>query len=148
MAPRSVEAINESASQTATKVSSASSSFWDRVSNWASENKTVVYTAAGITFVVTSAGIIYYFSSSSSDSQGDQSTRKSKKDRRKAKREAEEAGDKAEQTKNQPSVEPGEELPHVDESTVASLSEQVGFPEVYIRQKADNIRSEKILQRS
>lgn len=40
-----------------------SSSLWDRVSTWASENKAVVYTVAGVAVVVTGAGIVYYMNS-------------------------------------------------------------------------------------
>lgn len=37
------------------------SSVWDRISNWASENKAVVYTIAGVTVVfVAGAGVFYY----------------------------------------------------------------------------------------
>lgn len=37
-----------------------SSSIWDRVSTWASDNKAVVYTIAGVAVVVTGAGVAYY----------------------------------------------------------------------------------------
>lgn len=40
--------------------STAQSSVLDRVSKWASENKTVVYTIAGVAVVITGAGIAYY----------------------------------------------------------------------------------------
>jgi hypothetical protein len=40
-----------------------SSSLWNRISNWASENKAVVYTIAGVTLVATSAGVVYYLNS-------------------------------------------------------------------------------------
>lgn len=36
------------------------SSVWDRISTWASENKAVVYTIAGVAVVVTGAGVVYY----------------------------------------------------------------------------------------
>lgn len=37
------------------------SSVWDRISNWVSENKAVVYTIAGVTVVVVAgAGVFYY----------------------------------------------------------------------------------------
>jgi import receptor subunit TOM70 len=36
------------------------SSVWDRISAWASENKAVVYTVAGVAIVVTGAGVAYY----------------------------------------------------------------------------------------
>lgn len=39
----------------------ADSSVWDRISNWVSENKAVVYTIAGVTVVVVAgAGVFYY----------------------------------------------------------------------------------------
>lgn len=41
----------------------ASSSVWDRVSTWASENKAVVYTIAGVVVAVTGAGAVYYLTS-------------------------------------------------------------------------------------
>lgn len=43
---------------------SQSSSVWDRITTWASENKTVVYTAAGVAIVVTGAGVAYYLTDS------------------------------------------------------------------------------------
>jgi hypothetical protein len=44
--------------------SSAQSSVWDRISNWASENKAVVYTIAGVAVIVTGAGVAYYLTDS------------------------------------------------------------------------------------
>lgn len=38
----------------------SSSGLWDRLSTWASENKAVVYTVAGVAVVVTGAGVVYY----------------------------------------------------------------------------------------
>lgn len=43
----------------------ADSSLWDRISNWVSENKAVVYTIAGVTVVVAGASVYYYTSDSS-----------------------------------------------------------------------------------
>lgn len=43
---------------------SAPPSFWDRISTWASENKAVVYTIAGVAVVVTGAGVVYYLTDS------------------------------------------------------------------------------------
>lgn len=43
----------------------ADSSVWDRISNWASENKAVVYTIAGVAIVATGAGVVYYVQSNS-----------------------------------------------------------------------------------
>lgn len=44
---------------------SAPSSTWDRITSWASENKAVVYTIAGVAVVVTGAGAVYYLNSDS-----------------------------------------------------------------------------------
>ena len=41
-------------------VSVENPSVWDRLTNWASENRTVVYTIAGVGVIVTGAGILYY----------------------------------------------------------------------------------------
>ena len=40
-------------------------SVWDRLTNWASENRTVVYTIAGVGVIVTGAGILYYLNADS-----------------------------------------------------------------------------------
>jgi import receptor subunit TOM70 len=73
---------------------SATSSLWDRISSWASENKAVVYTIAGVTIAVTTAGVIYYFNESSKTPKESTTPAsgksKSKKARRKAKKDAEE----------------------------------------------------------
>lgn len=68
------------------------SSAWERFSNWASENKALVYTIAGIAVVVTSAGVVYYLSDASHPAEGatvPAEKRKSKKDRRKEKKKTE-----------------------------------------------------------
>jgi import receptor subunit TOM70 len=44
--------------------STPQSSLWDRISTWASENKAVVYTIAGVAVVVTGAGVAYYLTDS------------------------------------------------------------------------------------
>lgn len=69
-----------------------SSSVWDRISNWVSENKAVVYTIAGVAVVVTGAGVVYYLndSSKSSASSTPSVPKKSKNQRRKEKKKAEE----------------------------------------------------------
>lgn len=86
--------MSDSPSTTAAAASlQPSSSIWDRVSTWASENKVAAYTIAGTVVVVTGAGAIYYFS----DSKKTPSTtekRKSKKERRKEKKDAEDAARK------------------------------------------------------
>lgn len=66
----------------------ASPSIWNRISTWASENKAVVYTIAGVVVVVTGAGAVYYLS----EPKPPKSTqpRKSKKERRLEKKKAEE----------------------------------------------------------
>jgi import receptor subunit TOM70 len=40
------------------------SSLWSRISTWASENKAVVYTVAGVAIIVTGAGVAYYLTDS------------------------------------------------------------------------------------
>lgn len=79
----------------ATQKAAATSSLWDRFSTWASENKTAVYTVAGITLIATTAGVVYYVSGSGDSTRLDEVSRgeqkKSKKERRKAKKEAQEA---------------------------------------------------------
>ncbi|KZF19597.1 mitochondrial import receptor subunit tom-70 [Xylona heveae TC161] len=112
---------------------SAPSSLWDRISSWASEHKAVVYTIAGVAVVVTGAGAVYYFSESNKGSKaGETSTaaapekKKSKKDRRKAKKQAETAAKKEEEAKKKPGTAEtaSDDLPEVDEASVAALSEQ------------------------
>ncbi|PGH08796.1 hypothetical protein AJ79_05895 [Helicocarpus griseus UAMH5409] len=105
----------------------SSPSVWDRISTWASENKALVYTIAGVAVVVTSAGVVYYLSDTGrpADSQQAGEKRKSKKERRREKKKAEEEK-KAEAAAVDPAKkkteEAPEELPEVDESTVDSLS--------------------------
>jgi mitochondrial import receptor subunit TOM70 len=78
-------------------IDASSSSLWDRVSTWVSENKAAAYTIAGTVVIVTSAGVIYYLSDSKKN-KSPSTPRKSKKERRKEKKEAEEAQKKAEIT--------------------------------------------------
>lgn len=74
---------------------STTSSVWDRISNWVSENKALVYTIAGVAVVVTSAGVVYYLSDSSSPaakaSISATEKKKAKNQKRKEKKRAEEA---------------------------------------------------------
>lgn len=128
------------------------SSLWDRLSNWASENKGVVYTIAGVTLVVGAGGAIYYLNSSDSSTDasatGTANKRRKQRERRREKeRAAKESAAKEEAktgaqneqmrlSKNK-TDEPTEakkasvaattddELPEVDESTVGALSEEV-----------------------
>lgn len=75
-----------------------SPSLWDRISTWASDNKALVYTIAGITVVVTVGGAVYYFSDSGKvvKEPSTSGKRKSKKDRKKTKKDVEQAaGEKA-----------------------------------------------------
>ncbi|KAJ2970966.1 hypothetical protein NQ176_g7929 [Zarea fungicola] len=104
---------------------SAPSSTWDRIATWASENKTVVYTIAGVAVAVTGAGAVYYLNSDFK-SKSDGVTKLSKKERRKRK----EAERKANENPTPPSpaqpkpasVESEPELPEVDEAIVQTLS--------------------------
>jgi mitochondrial import receptor subunit TOM70 len=85
---------------------SPSPTVWDRLSTWASENKAIVYTIAGVAVVVTGAGVVYYLSDSrkqDKDTPGVEEKRKSKKERRKEKKKAEEEK-KAELTKPEEST--------------------------------------------
>ncbi|KAF2119400.1 mitochondrial precursor proteins import receptor [Lophiotrema nucula] len=107
------------------------SSLWDRISTWASEHKGVVYTAAGLTLVVGAGGAIYYLTSSNNDASSPTSTnkRKQKRDRKKAKERAEKEAAAKEEPKTEPkkasvTATSENELPEVDESTVAGLSEE------------------------
>lgn len=74
----------------AAATSASSSSLWDRVTIWASENKAATYLIAG-TIVVVAGGSIYYFSDSSRSQRAALTEKKkSKKERRKEKKQAEE----------------------------------------------------------
>lgn len=75
---------------TASLSPSTSSSIWDRISNWVSENKAVVYTVAGIAVVVTGGTVYYLSTSSGSKPQESAQPKKSKNQRRKEKKKAEE----------------------------------------------------------
>lgn len=74
--------------------SQSSQSVWDRISNWVSENKAVVYTIAGVAVVVTGAGVVYYLSDSKkaggASAPAPSVQKKSKNQRRKEKKKAEE----------------------------------------------------------
>ena len=88
-------------------LSSPSSSLplWDRITTWASENKAVVYTIAGVAVVASGAGVIYYLSDSRKDvkSEGtEEKKRASKKERRKAKKEKDRAQAESREVPEQP----------------------------------------------
>ena len=93
----SAERVSKPASNTNLGISSLSSdtsslTLWERLSIWASENKAVVYTIAGVAVVVSGAGVAYYISESrkgSQDAGAEEKKRLSKKERRKAKQEKE-----------------------------------------------------------
>lgn len=133
----------------------STSSLWDRITTWASENKAIVYTIAGTAVVITGAGVVYYLSDSR---QGKSTTstekKKSKKERRNEKKKAEEesksgitlkdeeAGmDRPDRSHAQPTdtliavppppkaptVEPEEELPPIDETTIDGYSQDVSM---------------------
>lgn len=63
---------------------------WDRLSTWASENKVVAYTIAGVAVAVSGAGVAYYLSDTRKglkEAAAEEKKRLSKKERRKAKQE-------------------------------------------------------------
>lgn len=112
----------------------ADSSLWDRISTWASDNKAIVYTIAGVAVVITGAGAVYYIRNSSTSE--DDGPKLSKKERRKRKQlEREEAEKKAAAPAAEPAVgatpqpqvakvEGSDELPEVNETTVQRFTEQ------------------------
>ncbi|KAF2030212.1 mitochondrial precursor protein [Setomelanomma holmii] len=109
-------------------------SLWDRLSIWASENKGVVYTVAGVTLVVGAGGAIYYFSSDSRQDAGTTAGNKRKKqrDRKRAKERAEKdtvAKEEAPAATSEPekasvAATTEDELPDVDENSVGALSDE------------------------
>ena len=71
---------------------------WDRLSTWASENKAVVYTIAGVAVVISGAGVVYYLSDSRKapkDGLVEQEKKSSKKAKRKAKKDKTQSESKA-----------------------------------------------------
>jgi len=110
-----------------------SSSLWERLSTWASENKATVYTIAGVTLVVTAAGVYYYSSEAApvtkSSPKKKAKKRKNKKDPDQAKQP--EAPTQAGAEKPAPSVASADLSLDADELTeevIASLSENVCPP--------------------
>ncbi|KAJ5336361.1 hypothetical protein MYU51_012275 [Penicillium brevicompactum] len=102
----------------------SSASVWDRITNWVSENKAVVYTIAGVAVVVTGAGVVYYLNDN--NNKAPSVPKKSKKQRRTEKKKAEEEKKTASVQEESPkkTEEPAEELPEVNEETVGELSEE------------------------
>ncbi|RYO94047.1 hypothetical protein DL766_004102 [Monosporascus sp. MC13-8B] len=106
-----------------------SPSAWDRITNWASENKAIVYTIAGVAVVFTGAGVVYYLNSDST-LKASAEPRLSKKERRKRK-EAERQADAQRAAAPSPdskqkaaTVESIDELPEINENTVATFTEE------------------------
>ncbi|KAK4191463.1 hypothetical protein QBC35DRAFT_537438, partial [Podospora australis] len=105
----------------------ASSSLWDRLSNWASENKGLVYTIAGVAVVVTGTTIYYIRKDTSEDPSA---PKLSKKERRKRKQADKDVDAEKTATEKQPAttaakaatVEVADELPEVDETIVQTLT--------------------------
>ncbi|KAG9239636.1 hypothetical protein BJ875DRAFT_531595 [Amylocarpus encephaloides] len=104
------------------------SSVWDRISTWASENKAVVYTIAGVAVVVTGAGVVYYLNDSTPTPVRDTPKKASKREKRRKKDEEKKPADlekgTTEPKPKTPTVEVADELPEIDETTVGNLSEQ------------------------
>ena len=112
--------------------STASDSLWDRISNWASEHKAVVYTVAGVTLVVTGAGVYYYLSADKSQQQAPStSVKKKSKNRKKSKKDDETASKTDASSKldsRAASVTSGDlpvDLDELTEDVIESMSEQV-----------------------
>jgi len=113
-----------------------SSSFYDRITTWASEHKAAVYTIAGITLVATGAGIYYYTSESApptpQDLEAAAEKKKARKENKKAKKNAQkEQKSPASTPETKPQEKPQaatvqseDDVPEVTESTVTSLSDE------------------------
>lgn len=102
---------------------------WDRFTVWASENKTVVYTIAGVAVVATGVGVAYYLSDPAPKTSGTEK-KSSKKSKKKAKEEKDKAqtesrqGDPSKPPAPTVEVDPLEGVPEIDESNVENLSDQ------------------------
>jgi import receptor subunit TOM70 len=112
--------------------STTSDSLWDRISNWAAENKAVVYTIAGVTLVVTGAGVYYYLSTDKSQQQAPSTSAKKKsKNRKKTKKDDDSASKSDASSKldsRAASVTSGDlpvDLNELTEDVIESMSEQV-----------------------
>ncbi|KAK0378395.1 mitochondrial import receptor subunit tom-70 [Colletotrichum limetticola] len=115
----------------------SSSGLWDRITSWASDNKAIVYTAAGVAVVATGAGVIYFLNSDSLTQvrlkKTDSTPKLSKKERRKRKEAERKATADAEKqptpaeaaapaSSKAASVESADELPEITEATVAEFT--------------------------
>ncbi|KAI1389749.1 mitochondrial outer membrane 72K protein [Hypoxylon trugodes] len=102
-------------------------SLWDRLSNWASENKAIVYTIAGVAVVVTGAGVVYYLNTDiPKPAAQSKLSKKERRKRKEAERQAEAPKSPAssgEQPKA-PTVETADELPEITEETVGTFSDE------------------------
>ncbi|KAK0671788.1 PaTOM70 mitochondrial precursor proteins import receptor encoded by the PaTom70 protein [Cercophora samala] len=101
------------------------SSLWDRISNWASENKGLVYTIAGVAVVVTGAGVVYYIRKGPDVESAPKPSKKERRKRKQAEKEADKgaAAENQAETPKTATVETADELPEIDEATVIGLSE-------------------------
>jgi import receptor subunit TOM70 len=105
-----------------TKVIEASDSVWGRISNWASENKTVVYTIAGVTLVATGAGVYFYLSLDQPKKPAKKKSKSKKKAKKDDAQESTAAGARdAVSSASQDAVNPEE----YTEEFIEALSEQV-----------------------
>ncbi|EPQ64872.1 Bgt-2669 [Blumeria graminis f. sp. tritici] len=103
---------------------SALPSTWGRISSWASENKAVVYTVAGIAIVVTGAGVAYYLIDSESSRSSPKKHNKKEKRRKRedAKKTVDGTKESLESQPKAPVAEPTAELPEINEKTVENFS--------------------------
>ncbi|PQE05854.1 mitochondrial import receptor subunit tom-70 protein [Rutstroemia sp. NJR-2017a BVV2] len=108
--------------------STSQSSVWERISSWASENKAVVYTIAGVAVVVSGAGVAYYLLDSKDSAAARDSQKKSGKSKRRKRDEEKKAdlekGTTPPDSKPKAPAENADELPDVDETTVGNLTDQ------------------------
>lgn len=130
----SARATTAAVQDVSASVAGASTSTWDRISGWASDNKVAAWTIAGVTVVV-AGGSVYYLtrpaeSQASSDSASSSEKKSAKKSKKKAaKKDAEKAAeDAAPESKSAPKPaaveEQNDDLPEVTEESVGQLTEQ------------------------
>ena len=117
--------------QSAQHAVQATTSTWERLTQWYGENKVAAWTIAGVTVVV-AGGSIYYLSQPPQLSDQDKKAKKDRRKAAKAERKAEEGKSKAgEKDASAGAPKPAkaeevaeEELPTVTEASVVDLSEQ------------------------
>jgi import receptor subunit TOM70 len=108
-----------------------SDSLWDRISTWASENKAVVYTIAGVTLVVTGAGVYYYLAADKPSQPSPTPGQKKKKSKRKTKKEDDASARASKASISQAPSVTSADIPDTEglsEEVIESLSEQVSYP--------------------